>query len=213
LDTIISEITSFVQAFVEALIDEIFKALEELYDSVIDSISEATGADVEMLMALAPIAGQFLQDAFQMLPDSLVGDSLAKITDFQKYLDIVGNLGNFNGMLRTLAMTNVMGQVNEIMSYVDLNTWIPDSVKGVLSTRFTGFKSRSFVTDDGKPHYKNIFNTKILKAEAAIIEEAAKDRAVGNIEKNIDELEKISVNTDPRCQGCVVDSSSEFIVY
>jgi hypothetical protein len=216
LDTIVSEITSFVQAFVQAFIDEVFNQLQDLYDSILDSIEEATDVDVEALMALAPLAGQLLDQAFSLLPASLVGDAAAKIGNFKKYLDVAASLGNFNSLMRNVALSNVMGQVNEIMGYVNLNNWIPDAAKGVLSTRFAGFKERNYVTDDGKPHFRNIFNRKIFNPanpEAVIIEEAIRNRAADNVEKNITELEKLTYGMDPRCMDCTVDNSSEFTVY
>lgn len=207
LDGIVSEISSLVQSMVQDIIDEVFNQLQELYDSVLESINTAIGVDVAALMAMAPMAGSLLEQAMSALPSDMVGDVGNQLGQLKQYLDVAASIGSFNGMMKTLTMANVMGQVNEIMSYVNLNSWIPDSAKGVLSTRFTGFKDRAFVADDGKPNYSKILREKVAMPENQIASAAA------NIETNIDQLATLTYGADPRCQGCSVDNSSEFTVY
>jgi hypothetical protein len=204
LDGVVSEITSLVQSMVQDIIDEVFNQLEDLYDSVLDSIEEAIGVDVAALMALAPMAGTLLEQAMALLPADMVGEAGGEIGKLKQYLDIASSIGSFNGLMRTLTMANVMIQVNEIMSYVNINSWIPDSTKGVLSARFTGFKDRAFIADTGKPNYSRILREKISLPEQNIA------TAATNIETNIDQLETLTYGADPRCQGCIVDSSSVF---
>lgn len=204
LDTIVTEITSLVETMVQEVINEVFSQLEDLYDSVLDSIQEAIDVDVAALAALAPVAGALFEQALSLLPANMTGDLGDKLNNIRQYLDVCAAFGNFKGLMNTLAMTEVMTQVNEIMSYVNVNTWIPDTAKGLLSTRFTGFQQRAYVDSDGTTNHTRLLTEKLgfSSSEANQV----KDKII----QNEDAFQELTFGMDPRCQSCIVDSSSVF---
>jgi hypothetical protein len=207
LDTIVSEITSLVETMVQEVINEVFEQIDDLYNSVLDSIEEAIDVDVAALMALAPIAGQLFDQALSLLPPDMVGDVGDKIGDIRQYLDVCAAFGNFKGLMNTLAMSEVMSQVNEIMAYVDVNTWIPDATKSLLSTRFTGFQNRAYVDETGTTNHTRLLTERLSFSSAQASQ--VKDK----ITQNETTFQDLTLGMDPRCQSCVVSNDSEFEVW
>jgi hypothetical protein len=207
LDTVVAEITSLVESMVQEIIDAAFEAMEELYDAVLDSINEALGVDVEALLALAPVAGSLFEQALSLLPADITGDVGDQLSELRQYLDICAAFGSFKTITNTLAVQEVMGQVNEILAYVDINTWIPSAAKGVLSSRFTGFKTRTYIDDNGITDHKKLLTEKIG------LNDSQADSIKNLIIQNENGFADLTFGMDPRCQGCSVDNSSEFTTW
>ena len=122
-------------------------------------------------------------------------------------MDVCASFGSFKTILNTLAMGEVMSQVNEIMAYVDVDTWIPASAKSILSTRLTGFRGRTFIDTNGDIDHNRVLTEKMglsLPQSAAILE---------NLKKNISSFGSLVFGMDPRCQSCSSDLHSDFTVY
>lgn len=204
LDTIVSEITTLVETMVQEVINEVFKQIDDLYNSVLDSIEEAIDVDVAALMALAPVAGQLFDQALSLLPADMVGETGNGFGEIKQYLDVCAAFGNFRGLINTLAMSEVMTQVNEIMAYVNINTWIPDATKSILSTRFTGFQSRAYVDETGTTNHTRLLTERLGFSSAQATQ--VKDKII----QNETAFQDLTYGMDPRCQSCIVDSSSVF---
>lgn len=207
LSGVVSEIKGMVEGMVQGVIDEAFKAISDMYDGVINSAKEAIGVDVAALMAIAPLAGQLLQQGMSMLPASFQSNIGNQLSTLGQHLDVCASFGNFKSLTQALSMSSVMSQANEIMQYVNVDTWIPSAAKGVLSTRFTGFQERAFVDSSGSIDHHRILTSKIGLSNSQA------NNVKDLIKQNEDSFKDLTFGMDPRCQNCQVDNSSEFTTW
>jgi hypothetical protein len=207
LSSAVREIESWVQTQVQTVIDGVFGQVDTLYASVVSEIQTTIGVNVNVLLALAPAVGALFSSSLSMLPASMQGNLGTKLTNLQGYLNICAAAGNMKKVFQTVASTTIMGQMNTIMGYVNVDTWIPSATKTALNTSLTSFTTANYVDTSGLPNYSGILKDKVglSSSDASTIG--------SKFTMNDDAFKSLQFGADPRCGTCIVDNSSAFKIW